>query len=242
MTTARRLATLLTRQSNTVRAEPVEAQSTRTPFDSLRANGVAHFVAGLIAATCLIASTAHAAPQVGQPAPPFTATTADGSQLDLQSLRGRTVVLEWTNHDCPFVMKHYRTGNMQATQALAAEQGAVWLQVISSAPATQGHVDGHGALRLNEQRRADKVSHVVLDPTGQVGRLYGATVTPHMYIIDAAGTLTYMGAIDSIASARDDDLTRATNYVREALGAMQAGQPVPNPVTRAYGCTIKYGS
>lgn len=195
-----------------------------------------------LAAACLIASGAHAAPQVGQPAPAFTATTADGRSIDLKSLQGRTVVLEWTNHDCPFVVKHYRTGNMQATQAAAAEHGAVWLQIISSAPGTQGHVDAATALKLNEQRRADKVSHVVLDPAGQIGRLYGATVTPHMYIIDATGTLAYMGGIDSIASARDEDLNRATNYVREALGALKAGQPAPNPVTRAYGCTIKYGA
>jgi hypothetical protein len=195
-----------------------------------------------LAAACLLAASASAAPQPGQPAPHFTGTTAQGAAFDLKALRGRTVVLEWTNHDCPFVVKHYRTGNMQATQADAATQGALWVQVISSAPGTQGHVDGATALRLNRERKADHVTHVVLDPDGRIGRLYAAQVTPHMYVIAPDGTLSYMGGIDSIPSARDADLERATNYVREALGAMQAGQAVPNPVTRAYGCTIKYGS
>jgi hypothetical protein len=193
-----------------------------------------------LAAASLIAPGAHAAPQVGQPAPGFTATTADGRSIDLQSLRGRTVVLEWSNHECPFVQKHYRTGNMQATQVAAAEQGAVWLQIISSAPGTQGHVDGATALKLNQDRRATKIGHVILDPKGEIGRLYGATVTPHMFIIDAKGTLKYSGGIDSIASARDDDLTRATNYVREALRAMNTNQHLPNPTTQPYGCAIKY--
>ncbi|THF59398.1 redoxin domain-containing protein [Pseudothauera rhizosphaerae] len=203
---------------------------------------VSRLTTAAILAAGLLTGAALAAPQVGQPAPTFSATTADGNTLDLQSLRGRTVVLEWTNHDCPFVRKHYRTGNMQATQLAATSQGAVWLQIISSAPGTQGHVDGATALRLNSERRADRISHVVLDPDGKVGRLYGAQVTPHMYVIDAAGTLVYMGGIDSIPSANDGDLANATNYVRATLTALQAGQPVPNPVTRAYGCTVKYGS
>lgn len=201
-----------------------------------------HRTLAMLATACLFAATAQAAPEVGQPAPPFTATTADGATIELKSLQGRTVVLEWTNHDCPFVKKHYRTGNMQSTQAAAVAQGAIWLQVISSAPGTQGQVDGPTALKLNDERKADKVSHVLIDPEGRIGRLYGAQVTPHMYVIDPAGTLVYMGGIDSIASARDDDIQRATNHVGAALDALGAGQPVPNAVTRAYGCTIKYAS
>lgn len=183
-----------------------------------------------------------AAPEVGKPAPDFKAVAADGSTVELSTLRGKTVVLEWTNHDCPFVMKHYRSGNMQATQAHAAAHDAVWLQVISSEPGSQGHVSGDKARQLNADRQVKSVANTLLDEKGTVGRAYGAQVTPHMYIIDAQGVLQYMGGIDSIATARDADIPRATNYVVEALDAMKAGQPVPNPVTRAYGCTIKYAS
>lgn len=188
----------------------------------------------------LMTPLAQAAPEVGQAAPAFTARTADGGTVELAQLRGQTVVLEWTNHDCPFVMKHYRTGNMQATQQAAAAQGAVWLQVISSAPGTQGHVEGEQARQLNRERGVEAVAHTLLDPEGAVGKLYGAQVTPHMYVIDADGLLVYMGGIDSVASARDADIEKAINHVLQALEAVQAGEPVPNPVTRAYGCTIKY--
>ena len=183
-----------------------------------------------------------AAPEVGKPAPDFKAVSADGSTVELSALRGRTVVLEWTNHDCPFVKKHYNSGNMQATQAHAAAHDAVWLQVISSEPGSQGHVSGDKARQLNADRQVRNVSHTLLDEKGAVGRAYGAQVTPHMYIIDAQGVLQYMGAIDSIATAREADIPKATNYVIESLDAMKAGQPVPEPVTRAYGCTIKYAS
>ena len=183
-----------------------------------------------------------AAPEVGKPAPNFKAVAADGSTVELSALRGKTVVLEWTNHDCPVVMKHYNSGNMQATQAKAAEHGAVWLQVISSEPGSQGHVSGDKARQLNTDRKVSAVANTLLDEQGTVGRAYAAQVTPHMYIIDAQGVLQYMGGIDSIATAREADIPKATNYVVEALDAMKAGQAVPNPVTRAYGCTIKYAS
>ncbi|MFN3986607.1 MAG: redoxin domain-containing protein [Rhodocyclaceae bacterium] len=200
-------------------------------------------ITGSLAATCLFAATAasvFAAPEVGKPAPSFSAIAADGSSVSLDALRGQKVVLEWTNHECPFVVKHYRTGNMQATQAAAVEHGAVWLQVISSAPGTQGHVEAAKAVELNHQRNVTAVAHTLLDPEGKVGQAYDARVTPHMYIIDEEGTLVYMGGIDSIASTRDGDIDKASNYVKEALTALAAGEAVPNPVTRAYGCTIKY--
>lgn len=194
------------------------------------------------ATTALLAGPLAAAPEIGKPAPTFSAQTADGKTVDLAALRGKTVILEWTNHDCPFVRKHYDSGNMQETQATAAEQGALWFQVISSAPATQGHVDGTGAMELNRKRKVESIANVLLDEKGAVGKMYGAQVTPHIYIIDAEGILRYAGAIDSIASARVEDIPKATNHVRAALDAMKAGQPVPNAVNRAYGCTIKYAS
>lgn len=182
---------------------------------------------------------ASASPEVNQPAPAFTGKAADGSTVSLDSLRGKTVVLEWTNHDCPFVRKHYGAENMQALQHEAKEKGIVWLQVISSGPGKQGHVDGPTAMKLNDQRSAVP-ANTVLDPEGSIGKAYGAQTTPHMYIIGANGTLVYKGAIDSIPSARTDDIPQAVNYVREALQAMDKGAAVPTPVTRAYGCAVHY--
>lgn len=196
--------------------------------------------AAAAALTLASIATAQAAPDVGAPAPAFTAVTASGETLALQDLEGKTVILEWTNHQCPFVSKHYGSGNMQALQQEMADEDLVWLQVISSAPGRQGYVEADKAIRLNEERQAAP-SDVLMDPEGSIGRAYAARVTPHMYIIDPEGTLLYMGGIDSIASANPADIDEATNYVREAMSAIAAGEAVPNPVTRAYGCTIKYG-
>ena len=176
---------------------------------------------------------------VGQPAPAFSLVAADGKTVALESLRGKTVVLEWTNHDCPFVRKHYDAGNMQAQQKEAAAAGAVWLQVISSAPGKQGFVDGSTALALNTQRSAVPAS-ALLDPTGKAGKLYGAKTTPHLYVINAQGTLVYQGGIDSIASARADDIAKAEQHVRVALAELGAGKPVSKSVSKPYGCSVKY--
>ena len=192
--------------------------------------------AGLAA---LAIGTALAAPEVNRPAPAFPGTASDGSTVTLAGLRGKTVVLEWTNHDCPFVRKHYGSGNMQALQKAAAAKGIVWLQVISSAPGEQGHVDGPTAIRLNTERDAAP-SNTLIDVDGTIGKAYDARTTPHMFIIDSEGTLVYMGGIDSIRSSRQSDVPKAVNYVHEALQAMEKGASVPNPVTRPYGCSVKY--
>ena len=193
------------------------------------------------ALTTILALPATASPDIGREAPNFTARTADGKMLDLKSLRGKIVVLERTNHDCPYVKMHYGANNMQSTQKAATGQGVVWLQVISSPQGKQGFLEGPGAIKKNEERNAVP-TNVVLDPDGKVGSLYGAQTTPHMYVIDAKGTLVYKGGIDSIPSYRADSLPKAVNYVRETLAAIAANKPVPNPSTRAYGCTIHYGS
>ena len=182
---------------------------------------------------------AQAAAVTGQAAPDFTLPGADGKPLSLNSLRGKTVVLEWTNHDCPYVRKHYSGGNMQGLQKDAAAQGVVWLQVISSAPGSQGHVDGAAAMKLNVDRQA-RPAGTLLDPEGRVGRLYGAKTTPHVYIVNAQGLLVYAGGIDSIASSRVDDIAKAEPYVRNALAEVAAGKPVSKASTRPYGCSIKY--
>jgi peroxiredoxin len=184
-------------------------------------------------------SSVWAAAKVGEPAPQFTSATSAGSSVSLGDYRGKIVVLEWTNHDCPYVRKHYQTSNMQALQKEATGQGIVWLTVISSAPGTQGHVSPAEANELTRSRQAAPTA-VVLDPSGAVGKMYGATNTPHMYVVDKAGALVYAGAIDDRPTSRKSDVQGAQNYVRAALQAVSAGQPVKTPVTRAYGCTVKY--
>lgn len=196
--------------------------------------------AGTLAAA-LLASPAAATttPKIGQMAPDFTGVDSNGKTVKLSALRGKLVVLEWTNHDCPYVVKHYQTGNMQKTQKAARKLGVVWLSIISSAPGRQGHVDGPTANKLTKSRSAAP-AHVLLDPKGVIGRAYEATNTPHMFVIGKSGTLLYMGAIDSIRSARHSDVPKATNYVTAALDQIAAGKKVAEPVTRQYGCSVKY--
>jgi peroxiredoxin len=184
---------------------------------------------------------AHAAPQVGAPAPDFSAVDSNGVTQSLPALRGKTVVLEWTNHDCPFVRKHYNANNMQTLQREATASGVVWLSVISSPPGEQGHVPPEKANELTKSRNAAPTA-VLMDPQGKMGRAYGAQVTPHMYIIGADGKLLYMGGIDSIASTRAEDLQKATPYFRNALQAVLKGEAISNAVTRPYGCAVKYTS
>lgn len=194
-----------------------------------------------VAATLLVtlASTAGAAVQIGQPAPEFTGNDTRGSSHTLSDYRGRQVILEWTNHDCPYVRKHYNSGNMQQQQRDATDRGAVWLSIISSAPGKQGHVTPAQADALTARRNAAP-SAVILDESGNIGRLYGAKTTPHMYIIDADGKLAYMGGIDSIASSDPADIEKATQYVPLALAQMMKGEPIVASVTRPYGCSVKY--
>lgn len=198
-----------------------------------------HRIALLTAALAFAPIAAIASPAVDQPAPAFTAATADGKTLDLSSLRGKTVVLEWTNHECPFVKKHYDGGNMQSLQKDAASKGIVWLQVISSAPGKQGHIDGATAIKVNASRGASP-ANTLLDPDGKLGKLYGAQTTPHMYIIDAKGVLIYKGGIDSIVSTDKADVAKAEPYVANALTAIAAGKKIANGSTKPYGCSIKY--
>jgi hypothetical protein len=193
----------------------------------------------LFSASALGIVHARAQSSLDLPAPVFNATTAEGKPFSLASLQGKTVVLEWTNHDCPFVKKHYGSGNIPALQKEATARGVVWVQVISSAKGKQGFVDGATALRLNAQRGATP-SVTVLDPEGTIGKLYGARTTPHIYIVNPVGQLVYRGGIDSIASAKVDDIAKAENYVRLALSELAAGKPLSKPVTTPYGCSVKY--
>jgi hypothetical protein len=197
----------------------------------------------VLGATAIAATLAFgvvcAAPKVGAPAPDFSVVDTAGETWSLGGLSGKKVVLEWTNHDCPFVVKHYGSGNMQALQKEATEGGYVWLSVISSAPGKQGHVSPAVADDLTDSRDAAPTA-VLLDASGDMGRAYDAKTTPHMYIIDESGILVYMGGIDDRPTANQADIDGANNFVRLAMTDLAAGNPIDNPVTRPYGCSVKY--
>jgi len=205
---------------------------------------VRHFTKVAFASLTLSLFSLHAGAEalLDQAAPLFTAKAADGSSIDLASYKGKKVVLEWTNHQCPYVVKHYdKSGNIPKLQQEAVADGIVWLQVISSVEGKQGYVDGSKAIQLNKERNATP-TNTILDPSGEIGKLYAAQTSPHFFIIDEAGVLVYKGGVDSIKSNKAEDIPKATNYVREALAALAAGQKVPNPSTTPYGCSIKYAS
>lgn len=199
---------------------------------------VSTLFAGLLASATMSSALAV---DVQQPAPDFTATGANGQPIQLSAYKGKVVVLEWTNHDCPFVKKHYESGNIPKLQKEAAAQGVVWLQVISSAPGQQGHVNGATAKQVNDYRES-KPAGTVLDESGAVGKLYGARTTPHIFVIDQQGKLAYRGGIDSIPSNRPEDIAQAEPYARNAIQATLKGQKVAKASTQPYGCSVKYGS
>ncbi|MBU1384877.1 MAG: redoxin domain-containing protein [Alphaproteobacteria bacterium] len=181
---------------------------------------------------------AGAAPAAGQRAPAFTLVDAEGAQRSLADFRGKTVVLEWTNEGCPYVQKHY-TGAMQALQREAVADGVVWLTIISSAPGTQGHVEGEAA-RQWKARTNGAATHLLLDPTGEVGKLYDAKTTPDMRVIDGEGVLRFVGGIDDRPTNKVEDLEGANNFVRAALDDLEAGRPVRTAFATPYGCSVKY--
>lgn len=198
-------------------------------------------VAGAIAAGSIAATAAVASPRIGEPAPAFTAKDTEGKTVSLSDFKGKTVVLEWTNDECPYVRKHYGGNAMQALQKKWTAEGVVWLTLISSAPGEQGHVTPEKANMLTAERKAAPTD-VLFDPTGRIGRAYAAQTTPHMFIIKGDGTLAYMGGIDDKPTTRLEDLKTAKNYVDAALTDIKAGRPVATATSRAYGCSIKYSS
>lgn len=199
----------------------------------------------IVAVACLGlalgAGAAIAAPQVGKPAPDFTGVDTHGKTHALKDLRGKTVVLEWTNNGCPYVQKQYDSGNMQKLQKSAAEEGIVWLTIASSAPGEQGNLTPaeHDAVVA---KRGAAPAAVIIDADGTIGHAYGAKATPHMFVIKPDGTLAYKGAIDDKPTANISDIEGARNYVQNALDQLAAGKAVDPAVTRAYGCSVKYKS
>jgi hypothetical protein len=211
---------------------------------------------GLTAAFLLLASLAVAAvvhegpqaqagpqlqagPALGEAAPTFALPDTYGESHALEQYRGQWVVLEWLNYGCPYVKKHYRTGNIPGQQEKWRDRGVVWLAVVSSAPGEQGHYEP-AKMNVQSEKMGNNASAVLLDPAGSVGRMYGARTTPHMFVIDPEGTVVYMGGIDDVPTPRDGDLGRATQLVDVALEEATAGQPISTPTSRPYGCNVKY--
>jgi peroxiredoxin len=194
-----------------------------------------------IGVSLLSTSLALNAKLVDAPAPDFSLINSQGEKVSLADFKGKHVVLEWTNHLCPYVAKHYNSDNMQSLQRKYTENDVVWLSIISSAPGKQGYVDASEANQLTSSRNASP-SHVLFDPSGEVGKMYSAKTTPHMYIIDPAGQLRYAGGIDSIKSANPSDIPKAENYLDVGLAALLSGQEVKKKLTPPYGCSIKYQS
>jgi peroxiredoxin len=194
-----------------------------------------------LGSTLLIGAPAHAAPAVGQKAPDFVAMDTRGKQHQLSDFAGKYVVLEWTNPGCPFVRKHYGSGNMPATQKAATAKGVVWLAINSTERAASDYLQP-AALDSWMKTQSAAPTAVLMDEDGTIGQAYGARTTPHIFIIDPKGTLVYAGGIDSIPSSRPDDIKAATNYVNQALGEAFGGRPISAAATRPYGCSIKYKS
>ena len=196
----------------------------------------------LVTAMLLLASgSGWANATIGQSAPAFTAMDTSGKPVSLADFKGKHVVLEWVNPGCPYVQKHYDSQNMQGTQAEATAKGVVWLAVNSTA-ADHGDYRAPAALAQWMQGQKAKATSTLMDADGKLGRAYGARSTPHMYIVNPAGTLVYAGAIDSKPTSNPADIASATNHVKVALNESLAGKPISVPSTRAYGCSVKYSA
>jgi len=191
----------------------------------------------LLAAVAL----ANAEVTVGTPAPDFTLTNCEGKNVSLSDYKGKVVVLEWVNHGCPFVVKHYGSGNMQKLQADAASKGVIWLSICSSAPGKQGHMAAADASKSCAEKATASTAYL-LDESGKVGKTYGAKRTPEMYVVNAEGILVYHGAIDDKKSTDPGDIATAKNHVAAAIEETLAGKPVSTPQTDAYGCSVKYAN
>ncbi len=181
------------------------------------------------------------APQVGQSAPEFSATDIlTGEKITLSQFKGKPVVLEWNNFECPFVKKFYSVGSMQALQGRARKDGAIWITINSSAAGKEGHLATGDDAKTAIANRKAQPSRYLLDHDGAIGHLYGAKNTPQMFVVDKGGVLAYAGAIDSVSSPDPTDIKGATNYVSAALDDLNSGHAVKTPVTQPYGCFVKY--
>jgi hypothetical protein len=196
----------------------------------------------LFASLCVVgmmAGLACATPEIGKSAPAFTGQGSDGKAYSLADYKGKFVVLQWYNRDCPFIHKHYDSANMQMLQSAYGKKGVIWFEILSSAPGREGYMTAAEA-QANRAKYMSRALATLLDPDGKIGQLYGAKTTPHMFIIDPKGILIYQGAIDDHASTDPADISKSKNYVATALDEAMAGKPVSTPETRPYGCGVKY--
>jgi hypothetical protein len=213
----------------------------RQSYHTLMNHTAKSFMLAVALVAGFVTHGARAAAEVGKPAPDFSLTDITGKVHKLSDYKGKIVVLEWVNPECPIVVKHYNSHNMQNTQKAAAADGAIWLSINSAGyEGAQGDFSNDEAVAWQKKMGTTTTAYL-RDRTSKIGRLYGATATPHMYVINKDGVLAYKGAIDSIPSANERDIAKATNYVRAALDSLKAGQPIAKPVTQAYGCAMKFG-
>ena len=195
-----------------------------------------------LAAAAILTLTAPAATAnvaAGQSAPDFALADIQGKQQKLSAYRGKYVVLEWFNSECPFVQKHYDSGNMQSLQRRYVDKGVVWLTLNSTSPESSNYRDAARSQQIVKDWRIN-ASALILDPEGKVGQAYGARTTPHMWVIDPAGKVIYTGGIDDKATFRAADLKDAKNFVAAALDESMAGKPVSVAAATPYGCSVKY--
>ena len=205
----------------------------------MRASQILSFI-GLATTLILAPVTSHAEPaMVGNPAPDFTVQDSSGKNVSLHEFKGKTVVLEWFNQNCPFVKKFYSKGDMQRFQSTATNQGVVWLTVNSSAEGKSGYLDPKSGTAVRSEMGMNSTA-LLLDSDGKVGKMYGARTTPHTFVVDPNGTLAYAGAIDNTPSTIADDVPKATNYVMGAIDAIKAGKVIDPASTDPYGCSVKY--
>lgn len=183
--------------------------------------------------------SAQAAVITNQESPDFTLMDSMGQEHSLSQYRGKYVVLEWVNYECPFVKKHYQSGNMQSLQGTNTANGVVWLSINSSAKDKQGYYEPDQINQIIENSDSKPTAYLI-DTNGSIGKLYGAKTTPHMYIVNPEGVLIYQGAIDSVPSVDSADIPGATNYVQQALNQAMAGESVSEATTKSYGCSVKY--
>jgi len=179
------------------------------------------------------------AADVGKPAPEFSAKDAKGAAVSLAELKGKVVVLEWVNHGCPFVAKHYGSKNMQKLQETYTAKGVVWISINSGSKASGSFTDNEAFLKLSSEK-GSKASHLIADESGTIGKAYGAKTTPHMFVINKDGVLVYNGAIDSKKTTEPADIATSENYVAKALDAVLDGKAVEIDKTEPYGCSVKY--
>jgi peroxiredoxin len=190
----------------------------------------------ILSALITLSQWSFAAPKASD----FNLVNQKGEKVTLKQYAGKTVVLEWFNHGCPFVRKHYDSNNMQALQKKYTAKGIVWLSIVSSAAGKQGFLADPAKANKKYQEEKMQATHLLLDPSGEVGKKYQAKTTPHMFIVNNQGELIYEGAIDSIRSTDADDIPQSTNYVDQVLSKVVSGKAVAYSKTQAYGCSVKY--